>query len=180
MTVGYAFAATKNTDVGEKHFLCTRKTFNQWLTVSVGVSKSVYTDLIFVNSRVESLELIIKTCFCYTFLPTIRQPLCRVHRSRNSVNFGGGKTFLPENYMWKKINKMPKFYIIFPRNFFRKFWEQMLPFTPVSYAYVNNNNNNNNNIQIYRQSDSIAARGGNIITTSQLKQPAATMDSHTV
>jgi len=27
-----------------------------------------------------------------------------------------GKTFLPENYVWK-INKMPKFYVICPKNY---------------------------------------------------------------
>ena len=49
-----------------------------------------------------------------------------MHRRRSSVNFGGGKTFLPEKYAWKfnknariymrfagKINKIPEFYMTY-------------------------------------------------------------------
>ena len=36
------------------------------------------------------------------------------YRNRSSVNLGG-KSFLPENYI-RKINKMPRFSYIFPKN----------------------------------------------------------------
>ena len=49
---------------------------------------------------------------------------------RSLVNFEGQDIFA-QKYVWKKINKMPEFYMIYVQ----KYFSQMPPTAPVSYAY---------------------------------------------
>jgi len=49
----------------------------------------------------------------FLFIVSVNENFEKYGGRRSSVNFGG-KTFLPENYVWK-INKMPEFYVIFAR-----------------------------------------------------------------
>ena len=89
------------------------------------------------------------TCHCIVVFPYLLKSRNQVrvleHRRRSSVNFGGGKTFLPENmhekltkcpnftwyvpekltkfpnftwYMPEKVNKMPEFYMSFARKIY--------------------------------------------------------------